>query len=181
VRVEQLEREGMVKVTWLPYELHPEAPPEGIPREAYFGRERSQRMHSHLQSVADSVGLKMEPRDMIINSRRALGAAELARERGRFDAMHHALFKAHWEGGGRLEDVEDLVRLGSEAGLDAAELRDAIETDRYAAVIDENRRVASSVGIDAIPAHIFGRRYLVVGAQPYEVLKQVVDRLRDTA
>jgi len=27
--------------------------------------------------------------------------------------MHHALFKAHWEGGGRLEDVEDLVRVGS--------------------------------------------------------------------
>jgi len=171
----------MVKITWLPFELHPEAPLEGIPREAYFGRERSQRMHSHLQSVADSVGLTMEPRDVIINSRRALGAAELARERGRFDAMHHALFKAHWEGGGRLEDVEDLVRVGSEAGLDAAELRDAIETDRYAAVIDENRRIASSVGIDAIPAHIFGRRYLVLGAQPYEVLKQVVDRLRDTA
>ena len=89
--------------------------------------------------------------------------------------------KAHWEAGGRLEEVEDLVRVGSEAGLDAAELRDAIETDRYAAVIDENRRIASSVGIDAIPAHIFGRRYLVLGAQPYEVLKQVVDRLRDTA
>ena len=48
-------------------------------------------------------------------------------------------------------------------------------------MIDENRRIASSVGIDAIPAHIFGRRYLVLGAQPYEVLKQVVDRLRDTA
>ena len=171
----------MVKITWLPFELHPEAPPEGIPRETYFGRERSQRMHSHLQSVADSVGLTMEPRDVIINSRRALGAAELARERGRFDAMHRALFKAHWEGSGRLEEVEDLVRVGSEAGLDAAELRDAIETDRYAAVIDENRRIASSVGIDAIPAHIFGRRYLVLGAQPYEVLKQVVDRLRDTA
>ena len=171
----------MVKITWLPFELHPEAPPEGIPRETYFGRERSQRMHSHLQSVADSVGLTMEPRDVIINSRRALGAAELARERGRFDAMHRALFKAHWEGGGRLEEVEDLVRVGSEAGLDAAELRDAIETDRYAAVIDENRRIASSVGIDAIPAHIFGRRYLVLGAQPYEVLKQVADRLRATA
>src|SRR5439155_21061899 len=96
VRVEQLEAEGLVHVTWLPFELHPEAPPEGIPREAYFGRERSQRMHSHLQSVADSVGLTMEPRDVIINSRRALGAAELARERGRFDAMHRALFKAHW-------------------------------------------------------------------------------------
>ena len=93
--------------------------------------------------------------------------------------MHHALFKAHWEGTGRLEDVDDLVRIGSTVGLDADELRAAITEDRYAPVIDENRRTASSVGIDAIPAHIFGRRYLVLGAQPYEVLKQVVDRLHE--
>ena len=167
----------MVNVTWLPFELHPEAPVEGIPREAYFGRERSERIHSHLQSVAESVGLTMTLRDVIINSRRALGAAEFARERGLYDEMHHALFKAHWEGTGRLEEIDDLVRIGAEISLDAGELRTALEEDRYAEVIDENRRLASSVGIDAIPAHIFGQRYLVVGAQPYEVLRQVVDRL----
>ena len=177
MRVEQLEREGLVQVTWRPFELHPEAPPEGIPREAYFGRATSERIHSHLQSVAQSVGLEMRPRDVIINSRRALGAAEFAREHGKFDEMHRALFKAHWEGSGRLEDVDDLVRVGADVGLDPDELRSAIEENRYDPLIGENRRVAGSVGIDAIPAHIFGRRYLVLGAQPYEVLKQVVDRL----
>ena len=141
----------------------------------YFGHERSERIHEHLRSVAATVGLEMRQRDVIINSRRALGAAEFARERERFDEMHRALFKAHWEGTGKLEDVEDLVRIGSSVGLEAGELRTAIEEDRYADVIDENRRLASSVGIDAIPAHIFGRRYLIVGAQPYDVLKQVVD------
>jgi predicted DsbA family dithiol-disulfide isomerase len=170
-----------VHVTWLPFELHPEAPIEGIPREVYFGRERSERIHEHLRSVAESVGLEMRQRDVIINSRRALGAAEFARERERFDEMHHALFKAHWEGTGKLEDVDDLVRIGEGVGLDAGELRDAIEEDRYAEVIDENRRMASSVGIDAIPAHIFGGRYLVLGAQPYDVLMQVVDRLNSPA
>jgi predicted DsbA family dithiol-disulfide isomerase len=137
-------------------------------------------MHSHLDLVAESVGLTMKTRDVIINSRRALGAAEFARERGRFDEMHHALLKEHWEGTGRLEDVDDLVRIGEAAGLDGAELRAAIEENRYADVIDENRRAATSVGIDAIPAHIFGRRYLVMGAQPYEVFKQVLDRLTET-
>jgi len=166
-----------VEVTWLPYELHPEAPAEGIPREVYFGRERSARIHSHLQSVADSVGLTMEPRDVIINSRRALSAAEFAREHGLFDEMHHALFRAHWEHTARLEDVDDLVRVGESVGLDGPELGEALETGRYASVIDEQRRVASSAGIDAIPAHVFGRRYLVLGAQPYEVFRQVVDRI----
>jgi len=134
-------------------------------------------MHSHLQSVAEAVGLTMKPRDVIINSRRALGAAEFAREHQLFDDMHHALFKAHWEGWGRLEDVSDLVRIGTGVGLDAVELRDAIETNRYDVVIDENRRMASSAGIDAIPAHIFGRRYLVLGAQPYDVFRQVLEKM----
>jgi predicted DsbA family dithiol-disulfide isomerase len=165
-------------VTWRPFELHPEAPVEGIPREVYFGQARSRQMQSYMQSVAQSVGLEMQTRDVIINSRRALGAAEFAREHGKFDEIHHALFKAHWEGKGKLEQVVDLVRIGESVGLDGDELGKAIEEDRYAGVIDENRRVASSVGINAIPAHVFDRRYLVLGAQPYEVLKEVVERVR---
>lgn len=135
-------------------------------------------MRSHLDEVADEVGLVMKQRDVIINSRRALGAAEFAREQGNYDEMHHALFKAHWELTGKLEEVDDLVRIGSEVGLDPVELRRAIEEDRYADVIDDNRREAESVGINAIPAHIFGRRYLILGAYPYEAFMQVIDRLR---
>lgn len=166
---------------WRPFELHPEAPIEGIPRDVYFGRGRSEQMRTHMQSIAQSVGLEMRTRDMIINSRRALGAAEFAREHGRFDEMHHALFKAHWEGTGKLEEINDLVRIGESIGLDGTDLRLALDENRYDAVIDENRQVASSVGINAIPAHIFARRYLVLGAQPYEVLKQLVDRVQSEA
>jgi predicted DsbA family dithiol-disulfide isomerase len=133
-----------------------------------------------MQSVAAEVGLTMQTRDVIINSRRALGAAEFAREHGKFDEMHRALFKAHWERSARLEDVDDLVRIGADLGLDATDLSRAIEENRYEQVIDENREAATSVGINAIPAHIFGRRYLVLGAQPYDVLKQVIDRLSET-
>ena len=166
-----------MKVEWLPFELHPEAPPEGIPREAYFGRSRSQAMHDHLQSVASEVGLKMESRDVIINSRRALGAAEFAREHGKYDEMHHALFKAHWELTGKLEDIDDLVRIGEGVGLDGPMLRQAIEDGRYEPLLDDTRHEAESVGINAIPAHVFGGRYLVVGAQPYETFQQVLDRI----
>ena len=180
MRVERLEREGRVKVAWLPFELHPEAPVDGgIPREAYFGRGRSEAMRERLQGVAAEVGLIMESRDVLINSRRALAAAEFARERGRYAAMHQALFKAHWELTGRLENVDDLVEIGAGVGLDPDELRQALDDGRYEAVIDETRREAESVGINAIPAHVFGSKYLVVGAQPYEAFRQVLDRIEN--
>lgn len=165
-------------MAWAPFELHPEAPLEGIPREAYFGRARSQAMHDHLQNVAAEVGLKMESRDVIINSRRALAAAEYARTQGRFEAMHHALFKAHWEKTGKLEVVDDLVEIGVSVGLDPEELRAAIESGRFEPIIDETRAEAEAAGINAIPAHVFGGRYLVVGAQPYEIFERVLTKLR---
>jgi predicted DsbA family dithiol-disulfide isomerase len=165
-------------VSWVPFELHPEAPLEGIPLEAYFGSSRSERIREHLRSVAAQVGLSMKQRDVIINSRRALAAAEFAREHGRFEDMHRALFKAHWEGSAKLEDVDDLVEIGIGLGLDGDELRRAITEGRYESLIDESRQEAESIGINAIPAHVFGRRYLVVGAQPYEAFKEVLDRLQ---
>jgi predicted DsbA family dithiol-disulfide isomerase len=167
-----------VRLTWLPFELHPEAPVAGIPTEVYFGRDRSLQIRSRLDTIADEVGLKMSQRDVIINSRKALGAAEFARERGKFDEMHRALFKAHWELTARLEDVDDLVRIGTEIGLDPVELRLAIEEGRYEETLDVSRRQAEAVGINAIPAHIIGGRYLVVGAHPYEAFMEVIDRLQ---
>jgi predicted DsbA family dithiol-disulfide isomerase len=135
-------------------------------------------MRTRLDAIAADVGLVMQQRDVIINSRKALGAAEFAREVGKYSEMHHALFKAHWELTGRLEDVDDLVRIGTDVGLDPVELRAAIDEGRYEAVLDDSRQQAESVGINAIPAHIFGRRYLVLGAQPYDAFTQVLERLR---
>ena len=102
-------------MTWLPFELHPQVPPEGIPRERYFGAERAAQMRTHLQAMAAEVGLEMESRDVLINSRAALATAEFARERGAYEAVHKALFEAHWHLTGRLEDVEDLKRIYRDA------------------------------------------------------------------
>lgn len=168
-------------VTWLPFELHPGIPREGIPRDQYFGAGRAAQMASHLQTVAAEVGLTMRSRDRLINTRLALGAAEFARDAGLYDPMHRALTKGHWEGTAKLEDIDDLVRIGESVGLDGAALRTALEEGRYEPVIDRWRQEAEQVGINAIPAHIFGGRYLLMGAQPYEVFRQVVDRLAEDA
>jgi predicted DsbA family dithiol-disulfide isomerase len=94
--------------------------------------------------------------------------------------VHRALFKAHWEGTAKLESVADLRRIAEGAGLDGDELEAALDEGRYEDLLDANRREATQVGIDAIPAHVFGRKFLVIGAHPYEVFKQVVDRVTAT-
>jgi len=149
----------LVRVTYLPFELHPEAPPEGIPYETYFGSARSLQVRSYLQTVAEQVGLKMQSRGVIINSRRALGAAEYAREQGKFDEMHHALFKAHWEETGRLENVDDLVRIGTAAGLDPAQNADL---DAWDAMVDTNVKGLMYVTRAVLPGMVARNRGLII-------------------
>ena len=176
--VDRLVEDGLVEVTWLPFELHPDIPPQGISRDEYFGP-NWQRRSEGVRAMAAEVGLTMKTRDRLINTRKALAAAEFGRENGKFEEVHRALFEAHWEGTARLEEVADLKRIAAGQGLDAEELERALDEGRYEDLIDANRREAMQVGINAIPAHIFGMRYLVVGAHPYELLKQVAEKVRD--
>lgn len=148
-----------------------------MPVEQAFPPGYLERANQGMQAMAAEAGLVMKRSGRLINSRLALGLAELARERGRFEEVHHALFKAHWEGTAELDKVEDLMRIGAEQGLQGAEIETALDEGRYEELIDANRREALGVGINAIPAHVFGRRFLVVGAQPLEVFKQVVEKV----
>jgi predicted DsbA family dithiol-disulfide isomerase len=168
-----------VAPTWLPYELHPEIPREGIPRDRYFPPERLRAMAERMQAMAKEVGLVMKPRDRMVNTRLALSAAEYARESGAFDTVHRALFKLHWEGEGSLDDQRDLNRVVAEAGLEPSELEARLAEGHYEKLLDERREEAVSVGINAIPAHVFGQRFLVLGAQPIELFRQVLRKLAE--
>ena len=173
MRVDRLVAEGRVEASWLPFELHPEAPLEGRPLP-----ERIRGAWGHLEAVAAEVGLTMKRPDRVINSRLALSTAEFARDQGKYDEVRVALTKAHWEGTAQLDRVEDLQRVAAGAGLDPDALKRELAAGRYEALLDRHRADAESVGINAIPAHIVGRRYLLLGAQPYEAFIEVLDALR---
>jgi predicted DsbA family dithiol-disulfide isomerase len=172
VRVDRLAAERRVEAKWLPFELHPEVPREGILRPARLTGERGQ-----LDKMAADVGLVMKRRDRSINTRLALSTAEFARERGKYDEVRVALMKAHWEATADLDRVEDLQRIAAGAGLDPADLQRGLDEGRYEALLDRYREEAMSMGINAIPAHIVGQRYLLLGAQPYEAFIDVLDKL----
>src|SRR3972149_6479539 len=82
---------GLVEVIWLPFELHPEVPREGMARERVLPPEYIARVRRSMDAMAREVGLVMEPKDRLINTRLALATAEFARERVALLPVHHAL------------------------------------------------------------------------------------------
>jgi predicted DsbA family dithiol-disulfide isomerase len=85
-----LAQEYDVEIEWVPFELHPEIPPEGRPRDEVLPAAYLARAEEGVNRLATSVGLHLKLHERLINSRPALQAAEFAREQGRFDAMHHS-------------------------------------------------------------------------------------------
>ncbi len=178
VRVEKLRREYPVEVTWIPFELHPGLPPEGAPREALFGPEPPDKAYrDHLKQTAAEAGIVIRRTDVIANSLKAFEAVEFARDADAHDCFGEALFRAYFSEKRNIGLVDVLVELAAECGLDAAALREALADGRHETRVHEASNWAKSAGVTGTPTFIFGGKYAVVGAQPYEVLERVMARL----
>jgi len=165
-----------VEIDWRSFELRPEPEPTLDPNAEYLHRVWNQSVYQMAQERGLSM-MKLPP--VQPRSRKAHQAAEYAREAGMLDAMNHALFKAFFEDGRDLADLEALVDIGRSVGLDEDGLRGALEQGRHTERVLEDEQLARQIGISGVPALIVtagAQAYLVSGAQPYETVKEVIDR-----
>jgi predicted DsbA family dithiol-disulfide isomerase len=163
-------------VEWLPFDLHPEYPPEGVPR-ASLERRYGPGVHDRTRGVIEAAGLTYNPPDWIPNSRRALAVTELARERGLHEPVHDRLMRAYWSEATDIGDTGALLDLVAEAGLDRDEAAAAASNGRYDERVLASTREAHRNGIHAIPAFVFDDRLLVMGAQPHGIFEQAMTML----
>ena len=162
---------------WLPFDLHPEYPPEGIPRSELHTR-YGEPFHDRLQATFEAAGLAYNPPpDVVPNSRLALRLTELARDRGLHDRAHDRLMEAYWAEARDIGDPGVLRELAADVGLDGEEVDRVIEGGDYLERVQASTREAQSLGINGIPAWIIDRRLLVLGAQPQQVFEQAFARL----
>ena len=178
MRVERLQREFPDDVDWAPYELHPETPPEG----ATIGKPTDSRraaIAEQLQRAAAAEGLPLRRSSRLSQSRLSLEAGEFARDAGgeHFSRYHAALFRAYFVDERDVGDRAEILRLGDEAGLDAARLDEALTSRAYAPRVDAWTRWAHGRGIYSTPTIIFDDRFALVGAQEYTVFADVTRRL----
>ena len=93
--------------------------------------------------------------------------------------MKERLFRAYLGEGELVSDHATLQRLAVEAGLPEGEVRDVLGTDRYAADVRDDERAASGLGIHAVPFFVVDRAIGASGAQPPEVLAEMLRQAWD--
>ena len=134
-----------------------------------------------IETRGESLGIHYSRgRTITSNSHLALEAAEFALEYGDPWRFHHRLFKAYFDDLEDIGQVDRVVRAGAEAGLDEKSLRAALEERRYRERVDEGIAWSRSIGVTAIPTFVVNDQYAVVGAQPLEVFRSVMEQLGET-
>ena len=171
-----------VTVTWRAFELDPEAPAEREgDRDAHLAEkygmstEQAHEMHERMTETAAGEGLDFRfDKARSANTFHAHRMVHLAAAHGRQEAMKERLLQAHFTEGELISDHATLKRLALEAGVPAEEIDDTLATDRFAADVRDDEATARALGIHAVPTFVVDRRIAVSGAQPPEILGQLL-------
>jgi predicted DsbA family dithiol-disulfide isomerase len=128
--------------------------------------------------MAARLGVTMRFPPVKPRTRLAHEAAHWARAQGRFDDYHNEVFRAFFERGEDIGDVEVLIVLGRKLELDSDSLRQSLTSHEFAASVITDEREAARLGLNGVPAFVADRKAALSGVQPVENLKRLVMSVR---
>jgi predicted DsbA family dithiol-disulfide isomerase len=171
-----------VEITWRPFQLNPEMPPEGADRDAHLaakfgGRERLDKAHAMLTDVGRQEGIDFhfERIGRTPNTLPSHALLRWALESGVQEKVSEELFRRYFVQGEDIGDFTVLREVAEAAGMDGAEVSARLERGQdFEAVAAEDER-ARSMGINGVPCFIFEGKYALSGAQDPSVFHQVFD------
>lgn len=96
---------------------------------------------------------------------------------GKVDQVIDDLYAAYFEHGQDIGDLEFLLRVGESHGMDSQTLREQmLDAQTHAGVLQEVEQ-AYRLGINGVPFFVIDDKYAFSGAQPPEIITQILQRV----
>jgi predicted DsbA family dithiol-disulfide isomerase len=154
------------------FPLHPETPAEGLLLSDLFAGRDLGPIHARLERLLDAEGLPHVARTHTYNSRLAQELGKWADSKG-FESIHDAIYAAYFAQARNIGDSNVLVDVAQSVGLPAGEARDILQQRTFKDAVDADWAQSRREGVTGVPTFACGHAR-VVGAQPYEVLQQLM-------
>ncbi|GAA1086979.1 DsbA family oxidoreductase [Nocardiopsis metallicus] len=173
-----------VELLWRSFQLDP-AFPQGVREPVYDSLAKKmnatpdqvRQMTEQVEQVAAREGLHYEFENAVmVNTFDAHRLTHLAKEKGLGDQAHERLMRAQLVQARVLDDVDTLVELAGEIGLDTEEARTVLTGDAYTAEVHSDIRTAQQLGATGVPFFVMDRAFGVSGAQPLEVFTAALEK-----
>jgi len=172
------------RIVWRMFRLNPDMPAEGMDRRAYLeakfgGPEGAERVYGAIDSAGRDEGIDWNL-DRIGRAPQTLDAHRLIRwaaAEGADQRVVDAIFRAYFHDGEDISDTETLVRIGSDAGLDADVVRQLLSGDADRKELEAEEQEARSMGVNGVPCFVIGGRHVVQGAQDSDTWGRIISEL----
>jgi len=177
VRIEKLKQTFEIDTALVHFPLHPDTPAEGRAMAEFYAERQldPEAMYARMKRLMDAEGLPYGRRTHTYNSRLAQELGKWADTQPGGAALHDALYRAYFVDARNIGDVDVLIEVAEAVGLPADEARAVLAERRFKAAVDQDWAKSRTYGVTGVPTFVAGGQG-VVGAQPYEVIEQLLDQ-----
>jgi predicted DsbA family dithiol-disulfide isomerase len=161
-----------IRVDWLPYQLNPTMPKEGISRKEYrirkFGSwERSLELDARVVAVGETEGIhfafdRIERTPNTVDAHRLIW---LAGQQGCQDGVVEKLFRACFTDGRDISNRQTLIDVVAEAGLARQLAEGVLNSDEGMDAIKAAEELSRRFRVDGVPFFIINNEITLSGAQ----------------
>lgn len=171
-----------VEIVWHAFQLNPGMPEEGMEREEYLATKfgspaRATSIYRDIALAGASEGIEFAF-DSIKRTPNTINAHRLILLAGQHDAQDavvETLFRRYFTEGADIGDLEQLIAIAAEAGIDETVARDYLESDQGVEEVTSEDRQMRHIGVTGVPCFIIDKRYAISGAQAPEVFQRIFD------
>lgn len=146
-----------VPIEWRPYELRPDPVPTLRVEDPYLPSVWERSVYPMAEKLG--VAIKLPEISPQPRTQKAFEGFQLAQEKGLGEAYSNRFLRAFFQEEQDIGDIEVIVRLGEEVGLDGAELREVLDKGTYSfshrKALEQAKEEAN---ISAVPTILIGDR-----------------------
>jgi len=175
-------------ITWRAFQLNPDMPDEGMPREKYLAAKfgtgaHAQRIYTTITQAgaSENISFAFDRIRRTPSSRAAHRLIRYATRGGNADPVVEALFSAYFEQGRDIGHRGTLSDIAAEAGLPRGEVTEFLASEAALDEVLAEDRSARRLGISGVPCFIVDGGYAISGAQEPEFFFPLFDLAQNKA
>lgn len=183
--IKQFEHADEVELVIKSFQLSTDLPDKGngypvteyLVNKAGYPKESINKMFDNIEKLAESAGIKCDLRNSVAaNTLDAHRLIKLAATKGLESEVTTLISKAYFEQAKDYSDIELLVAIGTQVGLEEENIREMLASDRFKKEVADNIKEAHKLNIDTVPTFLFERKYAIVGSEPVSTFLETLNK-----
>ena len=180
--LEQVPFKDQVEIEWKSYQLDPDLNENsGKTVNEYLAERKGMpvaqvtQMQQRIKEMGKAAGIDFQQEKAIVaNTFLAHKLIHFAAQNNQANQAEELLFQAHFIDGKNIADVNVLVEIAQNLGLNTTEVRNVLTTDALDYDVQQDILEARNIGVSGVPFFVLNNKYAVSGAQPVDLFVEAL-------